>query len=147
MALLLALGLFGLFDSVRSRAPRAEHQGPGSPPAATQPRRRASGNSSDLEDQIYQVLWRDHEFNHPHWPFLIKVRDVQDRTLIDATFKHRVRGKDEFDAAIQARRAVLRVDAAARVVRVHFEDAEVQQYRRDPNLVLIKDRVLEIPLP
>src|SRR5580704_553038 len=54
----------------------------------------------DLEDTFYKVLKKEHEFNSSHWPFLIKVRDVQDRVMIDATFKHRVKGQDDFDLVI-----------------------------------------------
>ena len=35
----------------------------------------------------------------------------------------------------------------SKVVRVFFDDAEVQHYRRDQDVILIKDRVLEIPMP
>ena len=33
----------------------------------------------DLEDMFYKLLAKEHEFNNPKWPFLIKVRDVQGR--------------------------------------------------------------------
>ena len=42
---------------------------------------------------FYKLLERDREFNHPKWPFLIKVRDVQGSKMIDATFKHKVKGR------------------------------------------------------
>ena len=72
-------------------------------------------HSRDLEDALYKLLKRDHEFNDPRWPFMIKVRDVQEKNLIDATFKHRTKGKvNEYDAVIQARRAVLRFDLDAK---------------------------------
>ncbi len=145
--LLLALVIFGLCDSVRSRGPRAEHQGSVSPPAATQARDRASGSSSDLEAKLYKALQKDHEFNDPHCPFLIKVRDVRNRTLIDATFKHRVNGKDEFDLVIQARRAELRIDPGSNAARVTFDRSVVQHFRRDDDIILIDDHVLVIPLP
>ena len=64
----------------------------------------------DLEDMFYKLLGRDREFNHPKWPFLIKVRDVQGTKMIDATFKHKVnggKGSNEYDAIIQARTAEL----------------------------------------
>ncbi len=56
----------------------------------------------DLEDMFYKLLARDREFNHPKWPFLIKVRDVQGSKMIDPTFKHKVKGSNEYDAIIQA---------------------------------------------
>ena len=143
IALLLGLAVFGLPDSVRPKAtPRGDA-------AIDKPRGpdQAQAKTSDLEDRLYKVLKTDHEFNNPRCPFLIKVRDVQDRTLIDATFKHRVSSKDDFDLVIQARKAELRIDPGVKALRVSFDDAEIQHYRRDPDVILINDRILEIPLP
>jgi len=104
--------------------------------------------SRDLEDALYKVLKRDREFNDPRWPFVIKVREVQDKRLIDAAFKHRAKGKaNEFDAVIQAKRAVLRVDLEATIVRAFLEESEVQRVARDSDIVLINNRILEIPIP
>jgi RNA polymerase sigma factor (sigma-70 family) len=101
----------------------------------------------DLEDTFYKILKRDREFNHPRWPFVIKVRDVQGKTLIDATFTHRTNGKDnEFDAVIQAKRAVLRVDLDAKIVRVLLEEVEVQNLIRNQDVIL-KSNALEFPIP
>ena len=105
-------------------------------------------HSRDLEDALYKILKRDHEFNDPRWPFVIKVRDVQEKSLIDATFKHRHKGNvDEYDAIIQARRAVLRLDLGAKVVRVFLEHSEVQHFGRDTDIVLIDNDTLIIPIP
>jgi lipopolysaccharide export system permease protein len=101
----------------------------------------------DLEDTFYKWLKKDHEFNNSRWPFLIKVRDVQDKVMIDPTFKHRVSGEDDFDLVIQAKKAVLHIDLNAKLVRVYFDDAEVLQYRRGSDIALINDRTLEIPIP
>ncbi len=46
----------------------------------------------DVEDTFYKWLKKDHEFNNPRWPFLIKVPDVKDKVMIEPTFKHRVHG-------------------------------------------------------
>lgn len=143
IALLLGLAVFGLPDSVRPKAtPRGDA-------AIDKPRGpdQAQAKTSDLEDRLYKVLKTDHEFNNPRCPFLIKVRNIQDRTLIDATFKHRVSSKDDFDLVIQARKAELRIDPGVKALRVSFDDAEIQHYRRDPDVILINDRILEIPLP
>src|SRR5262249_13777739 len=76
------------------------------------------------------------------------VRDVQEKTLVDATFKHRARGNlGEFDVVIQAKRAVLQIDPGAKVVRVSLEQAEVQSLRRDSDVVLLNKRILEFPIP
>ncbi len=101
----------------------------------------------DLEDTFYKVLKKEHEFNTPHWPFLIKVRDVQGQVMIDATFKHRVKGKDDFDLVIQAKTAVLHIDLKEKMVRVEFVEAEIQPYKQNPDVVLINNRTLLIPIP
>ena len=48
-----------------------------------------------LEEEFFSTLKKDHEFNDPRWPFLIKVKEVQDKTLVDATFKHRAGARTE----------------------------------------------------
>jgi lipopolysaccharide export system permease protein len=118
----------------------------------------------DLEDTFYKLLKRDREFNHPAWPFLIKVREVRDNSgefpskdgivfqkfMIDATFKHKAKrrlGDNDYDAVIQAHRAVLKFDLPARAVRVYFENAEVQRYSHDADVMLINNQILEIPIP
>jgi lipopolysaccharide export system permease protein len=102
----------------------------------------------DLEDMFYKVLKKEHEFNSPRWPFLIKVRDVQDKVMMDATFKHRVNGEsDKFDLVIQAKRAVLHIDLKDKIVRIYFDDAEIQHSGHDSDVVLINDRIVEMPIP
>jgi lipopolysaccharide export system permease protein len=101
----------------------------------------------DLEDTFYKVLKKEHEFNSPRWPFLIKVRDVQEKEMIDATFKHKVKGQDDFDMVIQAKRAVLHIDLKAKLVRVFFKDAEVQRYHHGSDVALINNKYVEIPIP
>ena len=79
---------------------------------------------------------------------MIKVRDMQEKALIDATFKHRAKETiDEYDAIIQAKRAVLRFDLDAKIVRAFLEDAETQRFSRDAAVTLINNRTLEIPIP
>ena len=48
---------------------------------------------------FYKLLKRDREFNNPRWPFLIKVRDVEGKDMIDATFKHAAKNKDNSDTS------------------------------------------------
>lgn len=102
----------------------------------------------DLEETFYKFLKKEHEFNNPRWPFLIKVSDVHGKVMINATFKHRTgQGKDDYDAVIQAKKAVLHIDMDAKLVRVKFDDAEVQHYGNDADIALINNRILEIPIP
>ena len=104
--------------------------------------------SAGVEDALYRILKRDHEFNDPNWAFLIKVRDVQEKTLIDPTFKHRAKGKfNEYDAIFLAERAVLHVDLDAKFVRADLKEAEMQYLVRDADVFLKNNNVLEIPIP
>jgi RNA polymerase sigma factor (sigma-70 family) len=104
--------------------------------------------SAGFEEALYRILKRDREFNDPNWAFLIKVRDVQERTLIDATIKHRVKGKiNEYDAIFLAERAVLRVDLDAKIVRAVLEEAAMQRLNRDADVFLKNNNVLEMPIP
>ena len=96
---------------------------------------------------FYKMLERDREFNHPKWPFLIKVRDVEGSKMIDATFKHKVKGGTDYDAIIQAKTAELHFDLKEKLVRVYLEDSEIQHFVRDADVVLINNKILEIPIP
>jgi lipopolysaccharide export system permease protein len=106
----------------------------------------------DLEDTFYKFLRRDKEFNNSHWPFLIKVREVQGRDMIDATFNKRAKNKDNTDTysmTIQAKHAQLHFDEKAKVVRVRLDQAEIVNYGKgkDDDVALINRNVLEMPIP
>jgi lipopolysaccharide export system permease protein len=104
----------------------------------------------DLEDMFYKLLGRDREFNHPKWPFLIKVRDVQGTKMIDPTFKHKVnggKGSNEYDAIIQARTAELHFFLKEKQVRIYLEDAELQRLSQDVDVFLINNNMLPFSIP
>lgn len=104
----------------------------------------------DLEDTFYKFLKRDREFNNTRWPFLIKVRDVQGKVMIDATFNKRAKGKDNsdtFSATVQAKRAELHFDFKEKLVRVFMDKAELQNYGKEEDVALINKNILEIPIP
>ncbi len=64
----------------------------------------------DMEDMFYKMLKRDREFNGPGWPFLIKVRDVHGKDMINADLQAqgqgprpgsgRLRPRDQGQAAV-----------------------------------------------
>jgi lipopolysaccharide export system permease protein len=101
----------------------------------------------DLEDTFYKWLKKDHEFNNPRWPFLIKVKDVKEKVMIDPTFKHRSTVPDHFDLVIQAKSAVLHIDLNAKLVRIYFDHAEIQHNDHDADVFLINDRMVVMPIP
>lgn len=100
-----------------------------------------------LEDMFYKALRRDHEFNNDRWPFLITVKDLEEKTLIGAIFKHRTADPNSFDLQVTARRATIRFDLEKRLARVFMEGAEVQRSGGSPDVVLINGRELELPVP
>ncbi len=104
--------------------------------------------SPDVVDALCKILKRDREFIDSRWPFVIKVHDVRGKTLIDPTFKRRAKGRDnEYDAIIQAKRAVLSFDSDRKVISALLEEAEVQNHVAEDTVFLIANRVLEIPIP
>jgi RNA polymerase sigma factor (sigma-70 family) len=104
--------------------------------------------SRDLEDAIYKILKRDHRFDNPRWDYLIKVRDVAEKQLVDPTFMHRTKGKqDEFDGVVRGTSAVLRVDLEAKIVHAIFKGAEYQQFVRDPGIVHAEVLTVDIRIP
>ena len=101
----------------------------------------------DTEDMFYKLLAKEREFNHPKWPFLIKVREVQGDKMIDATFKHKIKGTNDYDAIIQARTATLHFFLDEKLVRIFLKQSEIQRLSRDADVVLINNDTLEMPIP
>jgi len=100
----------------------------------------------NMEEMFYKFLKKDHEFNNPAWPFFITVQDVQGKTMIGATFKHRAKGgPNKFDKTIQAQRAVIRFDTEKNVARVYLDGAEVSDPKNDKSL--INDTTIDMDIP
>jgi lipopolysaccharide export system permease protein len=75
----------------------------------------------DPEELLYNMLRRDRTLRHPNMPYVIYVRDVQGKRLIDVVVKRRAKVVDAktkqevffgYDFTARAREARLRVDAA-----------------------------------
>ena len=75
----------------------------------------------DPEEVLYNALRRDRCIRHPTFPYVLYVKDVQGRRLVDVVLKRRVKLKDArtgtevwsgYDFVGRAREARLRVDAA-----------------------------------
>ena len=100
---------------------------------------------ANLEDFFYKVLTKNHEWNNPHWPFFISVRDVKDKTMIDAVFKRRSAdpsNPDGYDLWIDAKRATIRFDSKAGVAHVHLEGSEARQAK--DGVLLMNDEDFDI---
>ena len=106
------------------------------------------------EDFLYAILKKEHEINLRHLDFVISVRDVEERTLLDAMFKHRKpRGAGDggqtaaFDAVITSKRARLAFDIKKGVMRVYLDEAEFTRLNQNADVSLINDSELEIAMP
>lgn len=124
----------------------------------------------DIEEMFYKVLKKNRELDRPNWPFLIKVEDVEGKTLIGATFKHRtskaaknpgtsepevqarkaVRPADdaqEFDLTVMAKEATITFDSTKGEALVHLVDAEIQTNGKQSDVALINNQPLRMPFP
>jgi len=92
----------------------------------------------NLEEIFYRCLKNEHEFNNNGWPFLIMVKDVEDKTMIDATFKHRVSGSrdpNNFDSVIQAKKAVVHFDTEKKLARIYLDGSHISDPHDDVFLI------------
>ena len=103
----------------------------------------------DLEDMLYKTLKKEGEFDGDNAPFYISVRDVEGRTLIGATFKHR---KDkqhphDYDLHVSAERARIKFDVANALVRIELENSETTGSSAKPFVFSVNGRKeLQYPL-
>src|SRR5262249_22430408 len=114
---------------------------------------------SSLEDGFYKILKMKREFDNPAWPFFIRVRDIDGRTMVDAVFKHRTPrdptkppgATSPFDLTIQAKRARMHFDVRPpgqpSVIRIDLEGADIQASGDNPDWGRIDEDTFEIPLP
>ena len=81
----------------------------------------------DPEEALYSTLRRERTLRHPNSDFVMYVRDVQGRRLIDVVLKQRAKLKDKqtgadivngYDFVFRAHTAQLRVDAAEGVMYI-----------------------------
>ena len=105
----------------------------------------------NLEDMFYKFLKQDREFDNPRWPFLIKVRDVEGKVMIDATFKKRAKSQGQ-QRHLQRRRSRRSAPSCTststqKMVRVHLDQAEVQNYGKEDDVCSSNNNILEIPIP
>jgi lipopolysaccharide export system permease protein len=99
---------------------------------------------NDVKELLYSLLKKDKGINNPRLDFIIFVRDVQGRKLIDATFQHRAKGNGHVhDFVIRAREAELDLEGGKLIVRMH--DGEISFPNGDHAIFV--DRREEIDLP
>ena len=115
----------------------------------------------NVEDFFYKKLKMDRIADFKDWPFLIKVKDIQDRTMIDAIFKQRAKKPepatlmprsndpdepDAFDMIISAKKAILKFDLEHDKVTIYFSDANVHAVGTVPNEGNVKDFTYDVPI-
>ncbi len=116
----------------------------------------------NLEDFFYKKLKMDRVFDVKSWPFLIKVKDVEGRVMIGATFKKRSAPPDQalnlprppdadeppaYDMVIQARKAWIKFDFEHEKVRVYFVDADIRQSGEASNEARVQETFFDFELP
>ncbi len=96
----------------------------------------------NLEDLFYKKLKMDREFDNKQWPFLIKVGDVEDKIMLNATFKERAKKPDDalnlpqpadgddplsYSMVVRAKRSWIQFDFEHENIRIYFEDANIRK--------------------
>ncbi len=116
----------------------------------------------NLEDLFYKKLKMERVFDQPTWPFLIKVKDVEDKVLIGATFKQRADkpnpattlaspGESESGTAYQmivrATEARIKFNFQDNKVVIYFKDAEISRAGLEPSEGVVRDTSFEFDIP
>ena len=85
---------------------------------------------ADPEEVMYNMLRRDRCLRHPNMPYVLYVKDVQGKRLIDVVVKERVKDTDQrtgaevttgYGIVARAREAELHVDVAAGVMSINSD--------------------------
>ncbi|HKI36406.1 MAG TPA: LptF/LptG family permease [Gemmataceae bacterium] len=101
---------------------------------------------NDVKEVMYSLLKKDKGISNPRLDFIMSVRDVQGRKLLDATFQHRNKADPHVhDFVIRAREAELEVNVPRHVLIVKMRDGEVSNPKGEH--VLFESKVEEIDLP
>lgn len=102
----------------------------------------------NLEEMFYKYLKKDREFNNPNWPFLIKVKDVERKTMLKAVFKHRTKGgPNPYDMVVSAEKASIDFDIGRGVARVYLDGAEISGGSKSDDIFIVNDRHFDMDLP
>jgi lipopolysaccharide export system permease protein len=101
---------------------------------------------NDVKEVLYSLLKKDKGINNPRLDFIMFVRDVQGRKLLDATFQHRHKDNGiNHDFVIRAKEAELEVDVAQHKLKVIMRDGEISNQQGEH--ALFENRTEEIDLP
>ncbi|MFN9721419.1 MAG: LptF/LptG family permease [Planctomycetota bacterium] len=95
-----------------------------------------------LEDIFLDVLASQHFYSDAHKGYSINVHDVKDRTLLDATFRYRMKSKKQI--TVRAESAKLKFDLENRQINLHLTNWKSSLPGSDSEGEMDN---LEIPLP
>src|SRR5262249_57777481 len=93
------------------------------------------------------LLKKDREINQPMLNYVIAVRQVQGRRLIDAAFFKRREGSAEYEVVAKAREAELTVDRDAKEINVYMRNFVGLSENGQAVAVVNEAKALTAPLP
>ena len=108
----------------------------------------------DPEEALYSTLRRERCLRHPNSDFVMYVRDVQGRRLIDVVLKQRAKLKDKltstevsngYDYVFRAREAQIRVDAVEGMM--YIDPDRFVMYNPTTQGTSAQNKPLRVPLP
>jgi lipopolysaccharide export system permease protein len=100
---------------------------------------------NDIEEYLYDLLRRDKCIKQARMPYVMWVRQVEGRRLLDVVFK-RLDKHNHYDVIARAQEADLRVDKTNQRILVRMHDGEVIN-EDTMERGYFKERVWEVPLP
>jgi hypothetical protein len=91
------------------------------------------------------VLAERGTFSHPQLPYVMSVKGVQGKKLLDPVFE-RKDAHGQTDVVAKAREAELRVDMPGKLILIHMKHG-VARSCTDGSQADFQDRIFEVPLP
>jgi lipopolysaccharide export system permease protein len=101
---------------------------------------------SDAEEVLYGLIKREGCLRQPNMQYVMYVREVQGKRLIDVVFKRRLPNGQGYDVVARTREARLRFDAQKNEVLIDMGRCVVFG-EKDGVGAVVDDRVYPIPLP
>jgi lipopolysaccharide export system permease protein len=101
----------------------------------------------DVEDFLYGMLKRDGCIKHPRISYVINVRRVQGRTLLDALFMRREVKGAGYDVVARAREAKLRYDPVQKQVIVNMKYCNIISSEKDGTSGYVEEKDWPVELP
>lgn len=108
----------------------------------------------DPEEVLYNLLRRERCFRHPTFPYVMYVRDVQGKVLLDVVLKRRMRLYDPntnteayhgYDFVARAREARLRVDLETGMLNIEPDRFVI--YDKNTVGTTVSNHPFQVPLP